>query len=152
MILEKLRDFGLTNSESRIYLYLSQSGPKKAKEISNAEKIPRTRTYRILSKMEQKGAIDILNDRPKKFFVHPIEITLDSLIQYEYQKITEMHKTKKILIPLWNKAKKLSKNQNKNFIDAENTMKKYSDSKKFREEFRQSLRYFLKTSNQAYKN
>ena len=151
MILEKLQDFGLTNRESRIYLYLSQSGPKKAKEISNVEKIPRTRTYRILSKMQQKGAIDILNDRPKKFFVHSIEITLDSLIQYEYQKIIEMHKTKKMLIPLWNKAKKLMKPRNKNFINVESAMKKYSNSKKFREEFRQSLKNF-KNSNQVYEN
>ncbi|MBA4454840.1 MAG: TrmB family transcriptional regulator, partial [Nitrosopumilaceae archaeon] len=54
---EKLRDFGLTKNESKIYVYLSKSGPQKAIEISRNENIPRTETYHLLSNLELKGIV-----------------------------------------------------------------------------------------------
>ena len=151
-VLEKLQEFGLTPREARIYLYLNYNGPKKAKDVALAEKIPRTRTYRILSKMKEKGVIDILNDRPKKFFVNSMGITLDSLIQFEHQKITEMYKMKKVLIPLWNQTKRLTKYNRQKFSDKEKKLKKYADSQKFREEFRKSMRHLLSKPDKRYEN
>ena len=41
-VYEILKKFGLTQNESKIYLYLNKNGSKKAKEIAQNQKIPRT--------------------------------------------------------------------------------------------------------------
>ena len=64
---ERLRDFGLTKNESRIYVFLSKHGEKKAIEISREEKIPRTETYHLLSNLEAKGIITPSIKRPTVF-------------------------------------------------------------------------------------
>jgi len=54
---ERLQDFGVTKNESKIYLFLSKHGTKKAIEISREEKIPRTEIYHLLINLESKGII-----------------------------------------------------------------------------------------------
>ena len=94
----KLRDFGLTKNESKIFVFLSKNGPKKAIEISSEEKIPRTETYHLLSTLQQKGIIFSIFGKPTKFNAVGIEESLSILVNNEKNRITELDLGKESII------------------------------------------------------
>ncbi len=53
-IQEILQKLGLTQNESKVYLYLNKNGSKKAKKIAENQKIPRTQTYHLLTALQNK--------------------------------------------------------------------------------------------------
>ena len=98
---EKLRDFGLTKNESKIYVFLSKSGPKKAIEISTEEKIPRTETYHLLSNLEAKGIITTSIQRPTRFSAVSIEKAIESILHSKQKRIEDLKILKHDMIELW---------------------------------------------------
>ena len=94
---EKLRDFGLTKNESKIYVFLSKYGPKKAIEISSDEKIPRTETYHLLASLEMKGIVESSIQRPTKFSAVIIEKAIESIIQNQQKRMQKKYHSNKSL-------------------------------------------------------
>jgi len=101
IILENLRKFGLTQNESKIYVYLGKNGPKKAIDISRQQKIPRTETYHLLSTLQKKGIVTSTFEKPTKFEGLSFEKTISTLITNEQKRIDDLHVLKKELIELW---------------------------------------------------
>jgi len=97
-ILQKL---GLTQNESMVYLYLDKNKPKKAKEISQCLKLPRTQTYHLLTALQNKGLIIITSDRPTKFEGVEFEKVLDILIDYEQKRVADIQLMRSELCELW---------------------------------------------------
>jgi len=112
---EKLRDFGLTKNESKIYVFLSKKGPKKAMEISIEEKIPRTETYHLLSNLENKGIITLSIQRQTRFLAVTIEKAIELVIHNQQKKIDELKILKHDMIELWNSFQNM-KNHTKSEI------------------------------------
>jgi len=81
-----LLKLGLTQNESKVYLYLNRQGSKKAIEIAQNQKLPRTQTYHLLSSLQNKGLVTVISDRPTKFEGIEFEKVLDILINYEQKK------------------------------------------------------------------
>lgn len=65
--LDMLRNIGLNQYESRIYLALLQSGAMSASELSDNADIPRPRTYDVLDKLSKQGFVSIQPGRPTRF-------------------------------------------------------------------------------------
>lgn len=63
-IIEKLVDFGLTEKESSIYLYLLSHGTSKARDISRLMELKRGNTYQLLSSLQEKGFVAASLDVP----------------------------------------------------------------------------------------
>ncbi len=99
---EKLQDFGVTKNESKIYVFLSKHGTKKAIEISREEKIPRTEIYHLLTNLEAKGIITPTFDRPKRFSAVTIEKAIGSILHDRQKKIEELKILEHDMIELWN--------------------------------------------------
>lgn len=99
-IIDNLRKLGLTKNESKIYLYLRKYGPKKAIDISNQQKIPRTETYYLLSTLQKKGVISVIFEKPTKFMGLPFEKVISTLISNEQKKIDKLEIIKKEVIEL----------------------------------------------------
>ncbi len=89
-VYEILKKFGLTQNESKVYLYLNKNGSKKAKEIAQNQKIPRTQTYHILTTLQNKGIVTVISDRITKFAGIEFEKVLDILINNELKRIEEL--------------------------------------------------------------
>ena len=137
---EKLRDFGLTKNESKIYVFLSKHGPKKAIEISREGQIPRTETYHLLSNLEVKGIIAPSLQRPTRFSALTIEEAIESILDDKQKKIEELKILKHDMIDLWNSFQNI-KNRTKSEISKfESVAKKYAKSRKFRTEIKQNLK------------
>ena len=62
--LNGLRQLGLTEYESRIYLVLVKMGPIKASELSFRAQIPRTKTYGAVKELERKGLLQTITGKP----------------------------------------------------------------------------------------
>jgi len=137
---EKLRDFGLTKNESKIYVFLSKSGPKKAIQISAEERIPRTETYHLLSNLEIKGIVEPSVEKPTRFSAIEIEKAIESIIRDQETKIRELKILKTDMVELWNSFQKIRKNTKSDLSKFESAMKKYAKSNKLRKNFQRSLK------------
>jgi len=98
---EILKKLGLTQNESKVYTYLSKNGSKKAKEIAQNQKIPRTQTYHLLTALQNKGMITVISGRITKFEGIGFEKVLDILINYELKRIEELQLMRSELSELW---------------------------------------------------
>jgi len=101
-IQEKVQDFGVTKNESKIYVFLSKHGPKKAIEISREEKIPRTGIYHVLTNLETKGIITQTFDNPSRFSAVTIEKAIESILHNKQKKIEDLKILEHDMIELWN--------------------------------------------------
>jgi len=98
---EILQKLGLTQNESKVYLYLNKNGSKKAKEIAQDQKIPRTQTYHLLTALQNKGMLTIISDRPTRFEGIELERALDILINNEQKRIEDLQLMSSELCELW---------------------------------------------------
>jgi len=137
---ERLRDFGLTKNESKIYIFLSKSGPKKAIEISTEEKIPRTETYHLLSNLEIKGIVEPSVEKPTRFTAVVIEKAIESIIRNHETKIGELKILKNDMVELWNSFQKIRKITKSDVSKFESKMRKYAKSDRLRKNFQRSLK------------
>jgi len=137
---EKLRDFGLTKNESKIYVFLSKSEPKKAIEISTEEKIPRTETYHLLSNLEAKGIITPTLYRPTRFSAVKIEKAIESILHNKQKKIEDLKILKNDMVELWNSFQKIRKSTKADISKFESAMRKYAKSERLRKNFQRSLK------------
>lgn len=116
-ILKGLQEFGLTQTEAKIYMFLAKNGSKKAIEITKNQKIPRTETYHILSNLQKKGIVTSTIDRPTKFQGVSFVDALSSLISNEQKKIESLKIKQTELIRAWDL---LPNNKNENDDITEN--------------------------------
>jgi sugar-specific transcriptional regulator TrmB len=144
---ERLRDFGLTKNEAKIYVFLSKNGPKKAIEISREENIPRTETYHLLSTLEIKGIVSPSIQRPTRFFAANIEEAIESIIKNHEKKIGELKILKNDMVDLWNTFHNLSFDRKSDILKFESAMKKYAKSSKTKQNLKNKLKEIRQKSD-----
>jgi len=144
---ERLRDFGLTKNESKIYVFLSKHGPKKPIEISREEKIPRTETYHLLSTLEAKGIITPSIKRPTIFSALTIEKAIESILHDQQKKIEELKILKNDMIVLWYSFQNMRNFTKPEISKFESAVKKYAKSRQFRLDFKRNLKKMRQKSN-----
>ncbi|MEM3754925.1 MAG: helix-turn-helix domain-containing protein, partial [Candidatus Bathyarchaeia archaeon] len=77
-----LQELGLATNEAKVYITLLTIGASSATEISRSSGIPQPRIYDIMSKLEERGFIEVLHygKRRKYQAVNP-ELALNRLIE-----------------------------------------------------------------------
>jgi len=111
--LDLLRNLGLNQYESKIYLALSQLGPMTASELSDNADIPRPRTYDVLDKLAKKGFVSVQPGRPSKYNALSLKQALNNLKKSkEKELIKSFEQMDKIKERLEEKLSKQSMNQN----------------------------------------
>ncbi len=66
-ILSQLLEIGFTKYEEHILLSLYVLGESSAEELSQQANVPYARVYDTIQALEQKGLVDIISGRPRKF-------------------------------------------------------------------------------------
>jgi sugar-specific transcriptional regulator TrmB len=66
-LLGKLIKVGFTNYEARTYLGLLRNNPATGYEISQQVNVPRSVVYSILRRMEAKGVVISIHDKPRRY-------------------------------------------------------------------------------------
>ena len=98
---EMLMKLGLSQNESKVYIYLNKNGSKKAKEIAQNQKIARTQTYHLLTELQNRGIVTVISDRITKYEGIEFERVLDILINNELKRIEEIQLMRSELSELW---------------------------------------------------
>jgi len=69
--LEALKNFGLSEYESRAYIALVSLGVATAKKVCEVANIPHPRAYDTLAALEEKGLVEVQQCRPKLYKAVP---------------------------------------------------------------------------------
>lgn len=94
-----LKEFGLTETEIKIYLKLLEEGENLASRISKKANVERAVTYHILEKLAQRGLVSYVIKENRKYFSAAEPEKLKDLLKEKEQAleelIPELHKLKK---------------------------------------------------------
>jgi len=101
-LLASLLEFGLTQNQARVYLFLSKNTTKSAPEISKSLKIARTETYHLLNGLQSKGIPIAAFGKPTKFQAVPFDNSINILVDNERVRIDELEKQTLYMISQWN--------------------------------------------------
>jgi len=101
-LLASLLEFGLTQNQARVYLFLSKNSSRSAPEISHILKIPRTETYHLLNGLQSKGITIAAFGKPTKFQAVPFDKSINILVDNERVRIDELEKQTLYMISQWN--------------------------------------------------
>jgi sugar-specific transcriptional regulator TrmB len=100
-IKNELSKFGLTQNQSKVFLYLEKYGSSTATQVSKALKVPRTETYHLLTNLQNKGIISATFQHPIKFSALPLDKAIGVLINAEKERVKNLENQEKSIVELW---------------------------------------------------
>lgn len=100
-VTELFAKFDLSQYESYIYMFLAKNGRKTAPQIFKTLRIPRTETYRILTKLQGRGLVTSSLEHPMIYTASSINKVAESLINQEKNRINDLEAHKQELIDLF---------------------------------------------------
>ncbi len=100
-VLKTLGDFGLTTLDSKVYVYLAKSGPKKGNEISKAVKIQKQQLYRSLKKLQSKAIVSATLEHPTRFSAVSFEQVIDLFVRAKLEEAQSIQHEKGELLSSW---------------------------------------------------
>jgi sugar-specific transcriptional regulator TrmB len=91
---DRLTEFGFSEDEAEIYVFLAAMGPTPARLVARRFDINRMKAYRTLKDLEERGYIQRIMGRPIKFVVEPIKNILDEQLVEARDKLEKMESNK----------------------------------------------------------
>jgi sugar-specific transcriptional regulator TrmB len=122
-----LRDFGLTEKEMEVYVFLAKHGVLKSREVARQIKKDKAQVLRILKSLQSKGLVESTLEAPKRFTAVPLEKVLDAFVKAKREEATLIESTKKDLLLYWKSTGKTKLEAPlEKFVVVEGTNKIYS--------------------------
>lgn len=87
---ELLQEFGFSQYEAYVLVYLLQLGSGTAKDIAEVDHVPRTRVYEAVDSLHDAGLVDIHHGSPRRFTPVSRETALNKLALERENKLTEL--------------------------------------------------------------
>ena len=146
-----LSEFGLTERESDVYIFLAKYGVQKGGEISKRTKMPKALVYHILKSLERKGAVESTLEFPMRFTAVSFEAVLEMNIRAKREEAELIEKRKTSLLEDWKNINKISIEQPESarFVVIEGTRKVYLKIAEIIENAKNSLSATLTISDLA---
>ncbi len=101
-VLAVLKDFGLTENESEVYIYLAKGCMQKAGTISKRLKMHKAQVYRILNSLRNKGLVESTFEVPMRFEAVRFKSFLDLMIKAKREEATHLEEKQDELLAHWN--------------------------------------------------
>ncbi|MFY3740450.1 MAG: sugar-specific transcriptional regulator TrmB [Candidatus Nitrosomirales archaeon] len=96
-----LAGMGLTDQQSKIYVFLAKKGARKASEVARMLNLPRTHTYNLLNSLQKKGLVSCTMNYPIRFVATPLDKAVKTLLDMEKQKLVSFESQSKQLLDAW---------------------------------------------------
>jgi sugar-specific transcriptional regulator TrmB/CBS domain-containing protein len=100
-IVSVLRDFGLTEKEAEVYLFLAKTGVQRAGEVAKRLKMHKAQVYRILEVLQSKGLAEATLEFPARFVPVSFEHFLDMTIMAKREETFNLESRKSKLLARW---------------------------------------------------
>ena len=103
-----LKDVGLTEKETEVYIFLAKHGALKGIEIAKQTRIDNAEVYRILKSLQNKGLLEATLEAPTRFVTVPFDKVIDSFIKARRDEAALVERKKEDLLDDWKKISKTS--------------------------------------------
>ena len=110
-VFKALMSVGLSEADTRVYVYLALKGPEKAGSIVDNLKMDKQQIYLSLKRLQDKGIVFADSKSRGVFSALLFEKALELLIEAEKEKTEILQETKKALLQDW-KTSTRKKNAN----------------------------------------
>ena len=101
-----LKNFGLTEKETEVYIFLAKHGVQRSGEIAKGIKTHRAEVYRMLKSLQTKGLVQSTLESPIRFTTVPFETALDSFIKIKREEVTSVENARQELLNDWKSISK----------------------------------------------
>jgi sugar-specific transcriptional regulator TrmB len=102
IISEVLNEIGLTDSESKIYIFLAKSGVNlSATNIAQGLKMQKMSVYRNLNRMKNEGLVRSIIGFPMQYRVEPLRNIIDLFVTSKKKEIECLEKHKEKILTYW---------------------------------------------------
>ncbi len=91
-LLDDLKVVGLCEYESKIYIALLVNGPMSGNETHRASGVPHGKTYNTLEKLQMRGFVNILTEKPKIFKAVDPGIVVEDMLEKKLHKFRGLYK------------------------------------------------------------
>jgi len=98
-----LRDFGLTEKEVEVYIFLGKRGALKGGDITKQLKMHKGQVYRTLKSLQKKGLVEATLEYPARFTAVPFEKLIDFFIKSKREEVALIEEKKEDLLSDWNR-------------------------------------------------
>lgn len=98
-----LKNFGVTEKEAEVYIFLAKGGTLKTGQIAKRLEKNKGTVYRILSNLKKKGLVEATLEFPTRYTAVSLEKIIDSYIRSRREEVDLVEKTKKDLLRDWKK-------------------------------------------------
>jgi sugar-specific transcriptional regulator TrmB len=102
-----LKDFGLTEKEIEIYIFLAKRGVLKNREIARQFRKDNAQVLRILKSLQGKGLVESTLEAPKRFTAVPFETILDLFVASKRSEADSIEAAKRELLSYFEKFGKV---------------------------------------------
>jgi sugar-specific transcriptional regulator TrmB len=101
-----LKDFGLTQTEAEVYIFLARHGVLKGTEIAKQIKKDKAQVYHILKSLQAKGLVLSTLEAPVRFMPIPFEHIIESTIKAKKDEAARIESTKQEMLDYWKSMNK----------------------------------------------
>ena len=98
-----LQNFGLTDKEIQVYIFVAKHGVQKGGDIAKKTKIAKAVVYRTLKTLQRKGFVEFTLESPVRYAAFPFESLLDLKIRTKHEEAIVIEKEKNNLLADWDK-------------------------------------------------
>jgi len=96
-----LLNFGFSEFEAKIFIFLGKYGTKTAHEIKNSLNIPRSEAYRILNRLQSKGIVFVTFEQPMTYAALLPKQAIEIILEQEMQRMKELKILQKKFLEMW---------------------------------------------------
>lgn len=90
-----LKDVGLTEKETEVYIFLAKHSALKGNEIAKQTRTDNAEVYRILKSLQNKGIVEATLEAPTRFVTVPFDKVIDSFIKARRDEAAFVERKKK---------------------------------------------------------
>lgn len=90
-----LKDFGMSEYESRVYVALVSTGPTRASQISSESNIPQSKIYDVLNSLVNKEVVEMFSGRPKEYKAVSPNVFLKTMFENKERELSHLKLTLK---------------------------------------------------------
>jgi sugar-specific transcriptional regulator TrmB len=101
-----LKNFGLTEKEAEVYIFLAKHGVLKGGEIARQIKKDKAQVFRILKSLQNKGLVESTLEVPTRFTAVPFETVLDFFVKAKRDEAALIESSKRDLLSDWKNISK----------------------------------------------
>jgi sugar-specific transcriptional regulator TrmB len=100
-VIRILKDVGLTEKETEVYVFLARHGASKGLEIAKRIKKHKAQVYNILKNLQAKGLVEPTLEFPARFSAVPFEKVIDLSVKAKRDEAAFIENAKKEILSYW---------------------------------------------------